>query len=66
MVYDNISESAATGARHTEAALDTANTQTSNNLDKATKATGNALTRAWRSVFKPKTKEAAAPEPSSK
>jgi hypothetical protein len=54
MVYDNISESAATGARHTEAALDTANAQTSNSLDKATKATGNALTRAWHFIFRTK------------
>jgi hypothetical protein len=54
MVYDNISESAATGAHHTEAALDTANTQTSNSLDKATKATGNALTRAWHFIFRTK------------
>jgi hypothetical protein len=54
MVYDNISDSAATGAHHTEAALDTANVQTNNSLDKATKATGNALTRAWHFVFRTK------------
>jgi hypothetical protein len=66
MVYDNISESAATGAQHTESALDTANTHTANSLEKAKTATGNFLTRAWRSVFKPKTKEPAAPEPTSK
>jgi hypothetical protein len=54
MVYDNISDSAATGAQHTGAALDTAQTHTANSLDKATKATGNALTRAWRFVFRHK------------
>jgi hypothetical protein len=54
MVYDNISDSAATGARHTEAALDTANAQTSNSLDKATRATGNALTKAWHFLFRTK------------
>jgi hypothetical protein len=54
MVYDNISDSAATGAQHTEAALDTANTQAGNSLDKATKSTGNALTKAWHFVFRKK------------
>jgi len=66
MVYDNISDSAATGARHTEAALDTANAHTTSSLGKAKAATGNFLTRAWRSVFKSKTQEPPATEPSSK
>lgn len=46
--------SAGTGAQHTGAALDTANTQTSKNLGKAKKATGNSLKRAWRAVFRTK------------
>ena len=57
MVYDNIRDSASTGAKHTDAALDTANTHTSNSLEKAKAATGNFLTRAWRSVFKPKAQQ---------
>jgi len=54
MVYDNIKDSASTGADHTDAALNTANTQTANSLGKAKAATGNFLTRAWKFVFKSK------------
>ena len=61
MVYDNISESAATGVHHTGAALDTAQAHTANSLGKAKKSTGNALTRAWHAVFKTKQKDPPAP-----
>jgi hypothetical protein len=39
------------GARHTGAALDTADNHTSKSLDKAANATGRSLKRAWRFVF---------------
>jgi hypothetical protein len=42
---------AAIGAKHTSAALDTANGHTSRSLWKATRATGRALKRAWNAVF---------------
>lgn len=39
------------GARHTGAALDTADNHTSKSLDKAVNATSRSLKRAWRFVF---------------
>ncbi|HEU5403848.1 MAG TPA: hypothetical protein VFU86_21005 [Terriglobales bacterium] len=39
------------GARHTGAALDTANDHTSSSLAKATRATGRSLRKAWNAVF---------------
>jgi hypothetical protein len=59
-VSDVVLGSAGTGAEHTGAALDTANTHTSKSLGKAKKATGNSLKRAWRAVFGKK--EPTAPE----
>jgi hypothetical protein len=54
MVYNNITDSAATATNHTGAAIDTANTHTTISLGKAKRATGNVLTRAWKSIFKSK------------
>jgi hypothetical protein len=54
MVYNNITDGAATATNHTGGAIDTANTHTTISLGKAKRATGNFLTRAWKSVFKPK------------
>ena len=48
---DTVVDTAAVGARHTGAALDTAHDQTSNSLGKATRATGRSLKRAWNAVF---------------
>jgi hypothetical protein len=54
MVYNNITDGAATATNHTGGAIDTANTHTTISLGKAKRATGNVLTRAWKSIFKSK------------
>lgn len=61
-VSDVVLGSAGTGAQHTGAALETANTQTAKSVGTAKKATGNSLKRAWRAVFGKKGK---APETSN-
>lgn len=50
-VSDTVLGGVATGAEHTGAALDTANTHTSSSLGTATRATGRSLKKAWNSVF---------------
>ncbi len=49
---DGVLQGAATGTQHTGAALDTADDHTSSGLGKAAKATGRALVRAWKAVFR--------------
>lgn len=49
---DLVLDGAATGAQDTGTALNTANGHTSSSLGKATKATGRALTRVWKGVFR--------------
>ena len=64
-VSDVVLGSAGSGAQHTGAALETANTHTSKSVGTAKKATGNSLKRAWRAVFgkmeKPATLETTSP-----
>lgn len=50
-VLDSTEKGREIGARHTGAALDTADNHTSKSLDKATNATRRSLKRAWRFVL---------------
>jgi hypothetical protein len=49
---ETVLESTEIGARHTGAALDTADNHTSKSLDTAVNATSKSLKRAWRFVFR--------------
>lgn len=62
-VSDTVLGGASTGASHTGAALDTANTHTSKGLGTATRATGRSLKKAWNSVFGGKKDKPAEPKP---
>ncbi len=64
-VSGTVLDAGKTGAGHTGSALDTAQDHTSKSMGTATKATGNALTRAWHAVFGGGEKKQKAPDPTN-